>query len=56
MVPHHAPLGNMVTMPPPLVPNHDEDGGFLDEKNISGQLGLVHLDSTQQPIKEHILT
>jgi hypothetical protein len=33
---------------PPLVQNHakhDEDGGDIDGKNISGQLGLVCIDS-----------
>ena len=59
MVPYHAPLGNMVTMAPPppssllyeIMPKHDKDGGYISEKNIGGQLGLVRVDSTQWPIK-----
>ena len=55
-----APLGNMVTMvpPPPLLskimPKHDKDGGDIGKKIIDGQLGLVHVDSTQRSIKKHI--
>ena len=58
MVPHHAPLGNMVTMAPPpssllseIMPKHEKDGGYIGEKNIGGQLGLVRVDSMQWPIK-----
>ncbi len=58
-VKYHAPLGNIVTMAPPpllskIMPKHDEDEGDIGERNIGGQLGLVRIDSTQQPIKKHI--
>ena len=37
-----------------IMPKHDEDGGDIGEKNIDGQLGLVRVDSTQRPIKNHM--
>ena len=53
--PRHASLANMVTMarPPPLseiMPKHDEDMDGIGEKYFGGQLGLVRVDSTHQPI------
>jgi hypothetical protein len=33
------------------MPKHDEDGGDIGEKISGGQLGLVHVDLTQWPIK-----
>jgi hypothetical protein len=49
----------MVTMAPPpllseIMPKHDKDGEDIGEKNIGGQLGVVHIDLTQRPIKKHI--
>jgi hypothetical protein len=49
----------MVTMAPPplfseIMPKHDKDGGDIGEKNIGGQLGLVHVDSMQRPIKNYM--
>ena len=54
-----APLGNMVTMAPPpllskIMPKHDEDGGDIGEKTLGEQLGLVRVDSMQQPIKKNM--
>ena len=39
-----------------IMSKHDEDGGDIGEKNIDRQLGSVHIDSTQRPIKKHIRT
>jgi hypothetical protein len=35
------------------MPKHDEDIGGTGEKNIGGQLGLVHIYSMQRPNKTH---
>ncbi len=37
-----------------IMPKHDKDGGDIGEKNIGGQLGLVRVDLTQRPIKNHM--
>ena len=43
--------------PPPLskiMSKHDEDMGYIGKKNISVQLWLVRVDSTQRMIKKHV--
>jgi hypothetical protein len=44
--------------PPPLSKimskKHDEDMGYIGKKNISVQLWLVRVDSTQRMIKKHV--
>ncbi len=37
-----------------IMPKHDKDGVDNGKKNIDGQLGLVRVDSTQRPIKNHM--